>query len=377
MRPRSPRKPGGGATASSLRAGEQGAPPGLTESWRVVGPGFLSSGSPGPKRGIRRDIMHPHVAHAHREKAHRTRRETRSYDTARGSQRKISRADGFQAKASEEYSSAAWNPEPGPSGRCNREQAPPRKADAKAELSSKLPDDVKGGVDCGVDAGESADVEIRHDLPGVFTGNGAAHGQNFKSSTKSDALTELPGCREWVVSRAQRRARVTQTDGGSPCLYEIRAVFPKEGFSLRTAAVKQADNCLFAPGLIVRFVLTSGPNYPHDESADVEIRHDLPGVFTGNGAAHGQNFKSSAKSEPPTELPGCQEWVVSRAQRRARVTQTDVGSCCKERDDAGLRLPDSKDPGERRRFTSSYGKNADSAEWTAAWAAREKPEKTF
>ncbi|KAI4555361.1 hypothetical protein MJG53_019051 [Ovis ammon polii x Ovis aries] len=172
---------------------------------------------------------------------------------------------------------------------------------------------------------ESADVEIRHDLPGVFTGNGAAHGQNFKSSTKSDALTELPGCREWVVSRAQRRARVTQTDGGSPCLYEIRAVFPKEGFSLRTAAVKQADNCLFAPGLIVRFVLTSGPNYPHDESADVEIRHDLPGVFTGNGAAHGQNFKSSAKSEPPTELPGCQEWVVSRAQRRARVTQTDGG----------------------------------------------------
>ncbi|KAI4529193.1 hypothetical protein MG293_020441 [Ovis ammon polii] len=60
------------------------------------------------------------------------------------------------------------------------------------------------------------------------------------------------------------------------------------------------------------------------ESADVEIRHDLPGVFTGNGAAHGQNFKSSAKSEPPTELPGCREWVVSRAQRRARVTQTDA-----------------------------------------------------
>lgn len=55
----------------------------------------------------------------------------------------------------------------------------------------------------------------------------------------------------------------------------------------------------------------------------MEIRHDLPGVFTGNGAAHGQNFKSSAKSEPPTELPGCREWVVSRAQRRARVTQTD------------------------------------------------------
>ena len=59
VRPRWPRKPGGGATASSLRAGEQGAPPGLRESWRVVGPGFLSSGSPGPKRGVRRDIMPP------------------------------------------------------------------------------------------------------------------------------------------------------------------------------------------------------------------------------------------------------------------------------------------------------------------------------
>ncbi|KAI4575985.1 hypothetical protein MJT46_001820 [Ovis ammon polii x Ovis aries] len=94
---------------------------------------------------------------------------------------------------------------------------------------------------------------------------------SLRASAKSEPPTELPGCREWVVSRAQRRARVTQTD----------------------------------------------------ESADVEIRHDLPGVFTGNGAAHGQNFKSSTKSEPPTELPGCREWVVSRAQRRARVTQTD------------------------------------------------------
>jgi len=55
-----------------------------------------------------------HVAHAHREEAHRTRRKTRSYDIARGSQRKISRADGFQAKASEACSSAARNPEPGP-----------------------------------------------------------------------------------------------------------------------------------------------------------------------------------------------------------------------------------------------------------------------
>ena len=54
-----------------------------------------------------------------------------------------------------------------------------------------------------------------------------------------------------------------------------------------------------------------------------------------------------------------------------------MGSCCKERDDAGLRLLDSKDPGQRRRFTSSYDKNPDSAEWTTVWVAGEKPEKMF
>ena len=35
------------------------------------------------------------------------------------------------------------------------------------------------------------------------------------------------------------------------------------------------------------------------------------------------SLRASAKSDPPTELPGCREWVVSRAQRRVRVTQTD------------------------------------------------------
>ena len=51
------------------------------------------------------------------------------------------------------FRSAARIPEPGLSGRCNREQAPPRKADAKAERSSQLLDDFKVGVDCRVDAG--------------------------------------------------------------------------------------------------------------------------------------------------------------------------------------------------------------------------------
>ena len=52
-------KPDGGATVFSHHAGEQRAPPGLRESWRVMGPGFLSSGSPGPKRGVRQDISAP------------------------------------------------------------------------------------------------------------------------------------------------------------------------------------------------------------------------------------------------------------------------------------------------------------------------------
>lgn len=61
---------------------------------------------------------------------------------------------------------------------------------------------------------ESADVEIRHDLPRVFTGSGAAHGQNFPGEhPPSQTHRQLPGCREWVVSRVQRRVRVTQTDG--------------------------------------------------------------------------------------------------------------------------------------------------------------------
>ncbi|CAI9150191.1 unnamed protein product [Rangifer tarandus platyrhynchus] len=61
---------------------------------------------------------------------------------------------------------------------------------------------------------ECADVAIRHDLPRVFTGNGAAHGQKCPGEhPPSDPRTELPLCREWVVCRMQRRVCVTQTDG--------------------------------------------------------------------------------------------------------------------------------------------------------------------
>ncbi|KAI4529194.1 hypothetical protein MG293_020442 [Ovis ammon polii] len=260
----------------------------------------------------------------------------------------------------------------------------------------------------------------------VFTGNSAAHGQNFKSSAKSEPPTELPGCREWVVSRAQRRAHVTQTDALSsippPAALETVSMRPDRWLSIEKWFMDDIESL----------------SLDEKETSTGELKNlqtwrsgTISQVFTGNSAAHGQNFKSSAKSEPPTELPGCREWVVSRAQRRAHVTQTDesadveirhdlpsvhrkrcraraellfehppsqshrlsslvagngwsperrgerVSHRLMERDDAGLRLPDSKDPGERRRFTSSYDKNPDSAEWTTVWVAREKPEQMF
>ncbi|KAI4587915.1 hypothetical protein MJG53_002323 [Ovis ammon polii x Ovis aries] len=73
---------------------------------------------------------------------------------------------------------------------------------------------------------------------------------SLRASTKSDPPTELAGCREWVVSRAQRRARVTQTD----------------------------------------------------ESADVEIRHDLPSVH---------RKRCRARAELPCEHPPSQSHRLS------------------------------------------------------------------
>ena len=61
------------------------------------------------------------------EKRHTGPEERQGVTTQPERVRKISRADGFQAKASEECSSAARNPEPGACSRCNREQVPPER----------------------------------------------------------------------------------------------------------------------------------------------------------------------------------------------------------------------------------------------------------
>ena len=67
-----------------------------------------------------------HVAHAHREKAHRTRRKTRSYNTAQGSQEnQQSRWFSSQGLGGMQFSSQESRA--GASGRCNREPVPPER----------------------------------------------------------------------------------------------------------------------------------------------------------------------------------------------------------------------------------------------------------
>ena len=54
-----------------------------------------------------------------------------------------------------------------------------------------------------------------------------------------------------------------------------------------------------------------------------------------------------------------------------------MGSCCKDRDDVPLHLPDIKDPEQCKRFTARYDKNPDSAIWTTVWVVWKRPEKMF
>ena len=90
--------------------------------------------------------------HVLTEKRHTGPEERQGVTTQPEGVRKISRADGFQAKASETSSSAARNPEPGPVV-CATESRFPQKGRCENRVFISLLDDVKGGVDCGVDAG--------------------------------------------------------------------------------------------------------------------------------------------------------------------------------------------------------------------------------
>ena len=116
-----------------------------------MGPGFLSSGSPGPKRGVRQTRPTcPTMWHVLTKKRHTGPEERQGVMTQPEGLSKISRADGFQAKTSEECSSAARNPEPGPVVGATETTFPQKGGSArKAERSSQLLDDVKAGWSVG------------------------------------------------------------------------------------------------------------------------------------------------------------------------------------------------------------------------------------
>ena len=88
------------------------------------------------------------------EKRHTGPEERQGVTTQPEGVRKISRADGFQAKVSEECSSAARNPEPGPVVGATESRFPQKDRCENRAFISLL--DVKGGVDRGVDAGVRA-----------------------------------------------------------------------------------------------------------------------------------------------------------------------------------------------------------------------------
>ena len=89
--------------------------------------------------------------HVLTEKRHTGPEERQGVTTQPEGVRKISRADGFQAKDSEECSSAARNPEPGPVVGATESRFPQKDRCENRAFISLL--DIKGGVDRGVDAG--------------------------------------------------------------------------------------------------------------------------------------------------------------------------------------------------------------------------------
>ena len=61
----------------------------------------------------------------------------------------------------------------------------------------------------------SVEVEFRHDLPWVFTGNGATHAQNFPSQHphQTHGVSSLVVAWDGNVHMAQKRICVTQSNG--------------------------------------------------------------------------------------------------------------------------------------------------------------------
>ena len=89
------------------------------------------------------------MAGDHREKPHRTRRKTRH--SLRESE-EISRAVVFKPRPRRNAVQQPGTRSQGPAIGATERERPRKKADVKAEHSSKLLGDVKGSVACGVDA---------------------------------------------------------------------------------------------------------------------------------------------------------------------------------------------------------------------------------
>ena len=115
-----------------------------------MGPGFLSSRSPGPKRGVRQDpspcgTCSPRKGTQDQKKDKELRHSPK--ESGKSAEQMVFKSRP-RRNAVQQPGIQSQGPVVGAT-----ESKFPRKAAVKAEHSSQLLDDVKGGVDCWVDAG--------------------------------------------------------------------------------------------------------------------------------------------------------------------------------------------------------------------------------
>ena len=120
-----------------------------------MGPGFLSSGSPGPKRGVRKDISAPPCGTCSPRKGTQDQKKDKELRHSPRESGKSAEQTVFKPRPRRNAVQQPGIQSQGPVVGATESKFP-RKAAVKAEHSSQLLDDVKGGVDCGVEAGVRA-----------------------------------------------------------------------------------------------------------------------------------------------------------------------------------------------------------------------------
>ena len=116
-----------------------------------MGPGFLSSGSPGPKRGIRKDVSAPPCGTCSLRKGTQDQKKDKELRHSPKESGKSAEQMVFKPRPRRNAVQQPGIQSQGPVVGATESKFP-RKAAVKAERSSQLLHDVKGGVDCGVDA---------------------------------------------------------------------------------------------------------------------------------------------------------------------------------------------------------------------------------